>query len=130
MRYFEDFRVGELIDLGSVQVSQADIIGFAQQYDPQPMHVNPNAASFTIYGGLIASGWHTGALFMSLLVRNLIAQTSSLGSPGMEELNWPAPLRPRDTGTAPIEGLATRRSNSPPMGIGRLRGDMRHQHHP
>src|SRR5205823_62003 len=67
MRYYEDFHVGEFIDLGSVQVGEADIIGFAQQYDPQPMHLDPNAASFTIYGGLIASGWHTGALFMSLL---------------------------------------------------------------
>src|SRR5256885_12464651 len=114
MRYYEDFHVGDMIDLGSVQVSQADIIGFAQQYDPQPMHVNPNAASFTIYGGLIASGWHTGALFMSLLVRNLIAQTSSLGSPGMEELKWPAPLRPGETGAAPIAVLATPLSNTPP----------------
>src|SRR2546430_16473316 len=95
MRYYEDFHVGELIDLGSVQVSQADIIGFAQQYDPQPMHVNPNAASFTIYGGLIASGLHTGALFMSLLVRNLLAQSSRLCSPGMEELELPAPGLPR-----------------------------------
>src|SRR3979490_6902 len=116
-RYYEDFHVGELIDLGSVPVSQADIIGFAQQYDPQPMHTDPNAASFTIYGGLIASGWHTGALFMSLLVRNLISQTSSLGSPGMEELNWPAPVRPGDTPTRQIEVLATRLSNSRPMGI-------------
>src|SRR2546429_2435025 len=97
MRYYEDFHVGELIDLGSVQVSQADIIGFAQQYDPQPMHVNPDAASFTIYGGLIASGWHTGALFMSFLGRNLIAPNSSPGSSGFEELDWPGPLRARDT---------------------------------
>ena len=127
-RYFEDFHVGEIIDLGSVQVSQEDIIGFAQQYDPQPMHVNPNAATFTIYGGLIASGWHTGALFMRLLVRNLIAQTSSLGSPGMEELNWPAPVRPGDTLTGQIEVLATRLSNSRPMGIVRWRGHLRNQY--
>jgi acyl dehydratase len=92
------------------------------------MHVNPNAASFTIYGGLIASGWHTGALFMSLLVRNLIANTSSLGSPGMEELNWPAPVRPGDTLTGQIEVLATRLSNTRPMGIVRWRGHLRNQH--
>src|SRR3989475_10556619 len=103
MRYFEDFHVGELIDLGSGQVSQADIIGFAQQYDPQPMHLDPNAASFTIYGGLIASGWHTGALFMRVLGRNLIAQNKSLGSPGLEELRRPAPVRARDTPTRPIQ---------------------------
>ena len=127
MRYYEDFQVGELIDLDSVQVSQADIIGFAQQYDPQPMHLDPNAAGFTIYGGLIASGWHTGALFMRLLVQNLIAESKSLGSPGMEELSWPAPVRPGDTLTAQIEVLATRRSNSRPMGIVRWRGHMRNQ---
>ncbi len=110
-----------------MQVNQADIIGFAQQYDPQPMHLDPNAASFTIYGGLIASGWHTGALFMRLLVRNLIADTKSLGSPGMEELRWPAPVRPGDTLTGKIEVLEKRLSNSRPMGIVRWRGELRNQ---
>lgn len=110
-----------------MQVNQADIIGFAQQYDPQPMHLDPNAASFTIYGGLIASGWHTGALFMRLLVRNLIANTKSLGSPGMEELRWPAPVRPGDTLTGKIEVLEKRLSNSRPMGIVRWRGELRNQ---
>src|SRR2546421_3062994 len=95
MRYYEDFHVGELIDLGSVQVSQADIIGFAQQYDPQPMHVNPNAASFTIYGGVIASGWHTGAPFLSLLGSQPIAQATSPWSPRNEEVKQAAPLPPR-----------------------------------
>src|SRR4029077_17416205 len=89
-RYFEDFRVGETVDLGSVQVSQADIIAFASQYDPQPMHLDPNAASFTIYGGLIASGWHTGALFMGLLVRRLIAPTNRLGTPAVGGMPSPA----------------------------------------
>jgi acyl dehydratase len=93
------------------------------------MHLDPNAASFTIYGGLIASGWHTGALFMKLLVGNLIAATSSLGSPGMEELSWPAPVRPGDTLSGQLEVLATRTSNSRPnMGIVRWRGEMRNQH--
>jgi acyl dehydratase len=111
-----------------VQVSQQDMIGFARQYDPQPMHLDPNAASFTIYGGLIASGWHTGALFMGLLVRNLISQTTSMGSPGMEELRWPAPVRPGDTLTGQIEVLEMRASNSRPnMGIVRWRGEMRNQ---
>ena len=111
-----------------MQVSEADIIGFARQYDPQPMHLDPNAASFTIYGGLIASGWHTGALFMRLLVNNLIAGTSSLGSPGMENLSWPAPVRPGDTLIGQIEVLEARGSNSrPTMGIVRWRGEMRNQ---
>jgi acyl dehydratase len=117
-----------VIELGSLQVSQSDIIAFARKYDPQPMHLDPNAASFTIYGGLIASGWHTGSLFMGLLVRNLIADTSSMGSPGMEDLRWPAPVRPGDTLTGSIEVLETRASNTRPnMGIVRWRGQLRNQ---
>jgi acyl dehydratase len=127
-RYFEDFHPGEVIDVGSVSVSQADIIAFARQYDPQPMHIDPGAAGFTIYGGLIASGWHTVALFMRLLVENLVAKTSSLGSPGVEELRWPLPVRPGDTLTGAMEILDTRASNSrPTMGIVRWRGTVRNQ---
>jgi acyl dehydratase len=111
-----------------LSVSEREIIDFARQYDPQPMHIDPNAASFTIYGGLIASGWHTGALFMRLLVTNLIASTTSMGSPGMEDLRWPSPVRPGDTLNAQIEVLETRASNSrPTMGIVRWRGEVRNQ---
>jgi acyl dehydratase len=117
-----------VVDLGSVQVTQPEIIGFAREYDPQPMHLDPNAASFTIYGGLIASGWHTGALFMGLLVRNLIANTASLGSPGMEDIRWPAPVRPGNTLSGRIEVLEMRPSNSRPnMGIVKWRGELRNQ---
>ena len=117
-----------MVDLGSVKLSQTDITEFARQFDPQPMHLDPNAASFTIYGGLIASGWHTGALFMGLLVRNLIADTTSMGSPGMEDIRWPAPVRPGDTLSGSIEILETRASNSRPnMGIVRWRGALRNQ---
>ncbi len=120
--------MGEIIDLGSLMVSESEIIAFARQYDPQPMHVDPNSASFTIYGGLIASGWHTGALFMRLLVTNLISKTSSMGSPGMEDLRWPLPVRPGDTLSAQIEVLEMRVSNSrPSMGIVRWRGEVRNQ---
>ena len=127
-RYFEDFNVGDVLDVGSVSVTQADIIAFAKQYDPQPMHTDPGAASFTIYGGLIASGWHTVALFMRLLVDSVVAKTSSLGSPGVEELRWPLPVRPGDTLTGSMEILETRVSNSrPTMGIVRWRGTVRNQ---
>ena len=111
-----------------MKVSQTEMIAFARQYDPQPMHLDPNAASFTIYGGLIASGWHTGSLFMGLLVRNLINQTTSMGSPGMQELRWPAPVRPGDTLSGQIEVLEMRASNSrPTMGIVSWRGELRNQ---
>lgn len=128
-RYYEDFHVGDVIDVGSVSVSQADMIAFAKQYDPQPMHTDPGAASFTIYGGLIASGWHTVGLFMRLLVDSVVAKTSSLGSPGVEELRWPLPVRPGDTLRGSMEILETRVSNSrPSMGIVRWRGTVRNEH--
>lgn len=111
-----------------MQVSEPEIIDFAQQYDPQRMHVDPTAARATIYGGLIASGWHTGALFMRLFVRNLLLGTASLGSPGMKELSWPAPVRPGDTLTGQVEVLEIRPSRSrPAMGIVEWRGQLRNQ---
>jgi acyl dehydratase len=114
--------------VGSVSVSQQEIIAFARDYDPQPMHTDPNAASFTIYGGLIASGWHTVSLFMRLIVTRLLIDSSSLGSPGVEELRWPLPVRPGDTLSGQMVVLETRVSNSrPTMGILRWRGEMRNQ---
>ena len=117
-----------MIPVGSVTVSEADIITFARQYDPQPMHVDPTRARSTIYGGLIASGWHTVSLFMKLLVENLVSKTDSLGSPGVDELRWPLPVRPGDTLSGQMEILETRVSSSRPnMGIVRWRGDVRNQ---
>lgn len=127
-RSYEDFHPGDVIDVGSVTVSEADIITFARQYDPQPMHVDPNAASISIYGGLIASGWHTVSLFMRLVVDNVMASSSSLGSPGVEDLRWPLPVRPGDTLSGQMHILETRTSNSrPTMGIVRWRGEVRNQ---
>ncbi len=80
MRYFEDFRVGDATDV-----------------DPQPFHVDPEAAKQSPYGGLIASGWHTAALFMGMFVRAILLDSASLGSPGIQELRWTAPVRPGDT---------------------------------
>jgi acyl dehydratase len=116
------------MDVGSVTVSQEEIIAFARQYDPQPFHIDPNAASFSIYGGLIASGWHTVSLFMRLIVTKLLVDSTSLGSPGVEELRWPLPVRPGDTLSGRMIALETRVSNSrPTMGILRWRGEMRNQ---
>jgi len=128
IRYFEDFHPGQVIDVGSVAVTEADIIAFARQYDPQPMHIDPDAAGRSIYGGLIASGWHTVSLFMRLLVQNLVAKTVSLGSPGVEELRWPIPVRPGDRLSGQMEVVETRASSSrPTMGIVRWRGEVRNQ---
>jgi acyl dehydratase len=97
VRYFEDFHAGDVVDLGPVTVSEADIVEFASRYDPQPFHIDPVAAAETPFGGLIASGWHTAALYMSMFVRGLLLDTASLGSPGVESVRWTAPVRPGDT---------------------------------
>ena len=95
--YFEDFRVGQVIELGSRTVSKDEIIAFARQFDPQPFHVDEAAAERSIYGGLIASGMHTCSIFMRLLYDGLLSRAASMGSPGQDELRWIKPVRPGDT---------------------------------
>jgi acyl dehydratase len=97
VRYFEDFAVGDVTQLGSVDVSEAEIIEFAERFDPQPFHIDPEAAKDGPFGGLVASGWHTTALFMGMFVRTILLDSASMGSPGIEELRWTAPVRPGDT---------------------------------
>jgi acyl dehydratase len=95
-RYFEDFRVGEVIELGSRAVSEAEIIAFAKEYDPQYFHTDPAAAKRSIWGGLVASGWHTCGLFMRLLVDGHLRQLDSIASPGVDHIRWLKPVRPGD----------------------------------
>ena len=97
MRHWEDFRVGDVVELGPITVSEEEIVEFASRYDPQPFHVDPAAAKESPFGGLIASGWHTTALFMGMFVRGVLLDSASLGSPGVEEVRWLAPVRPGDT---------------------------------
>ena len=94
--YFEDFTPGRVFELGSVEVSAEEIIEFATRFDPQPFHIDPEAAADTHFGGIIASGWHTCSMCMRLLVDGMIHDTVSLGSPGMEQIRWLAPVRPGD----------------------------------
>ncbi len=97
VRYFEDFHVGDEREIGPVSVSEAEIIEFAERFDPQPFHVGREAARMSPFGGLIASGWHTTALFMGMFVRAVLHDSASLGSPGVAEIRWLAPVRPGDT---------------------------------
>lgn len=128
MRYFEDFTIGEVIDLGAVVVTQAEIIEFAERYDPQPFHVDPTAAEHTPYGGLIASGWHTCALYMRQLCDGMISDSSSQGSPGMDELRWLAPVRPDDRLIATLTVLDVAPSSSKPdRGTVHFRSEMTNQ---
>ena len=113
-KYFEDFVVGEVVELGEVEVTEAAIIEFAQQYDPQPFHVDLDAAEASPFGGLIASGWHTCAMFMRLLCDGLILDSSSQGASGIEELRWLAPVRPGDTLRGRFTVVEAHRSSTKP----------------
>jgi acyl dehydratase len=95
-RYFEDFRLGETLALGSYAVSEAEILAFARQYDPQRMHVDLDFARQTPFGGLIASGWHTSAMFMRLFVDGMLLESSAIASPGVDSIRWIRPVRPGD----------------------------------
>ena len=128
MRYFEDFAAGQTFEAGSVTVSADEIIAFARQYDPQAFHVDPNAARASIYGGLIASGWHTASLSMRLLVDHIFGETANMGSPGVDELRWLRPVRPGDTLSVGLTIREARGSSSrPDRGIIRFRVEVQNQ---
>lgn len=127
-RYFEDFQAGDTVELGNRQISAEEIIAFAREYDPQPFHIDPVAAQNTIFEGLAASGWHTVAIFMRLLVDGLLNHTISMGSPGIDEIRWPRPVRPGDTLHARFTAVECIPSRSRPnMGIIRGKGEMTNQ---
>ena len=114
LRYFDDYLPGATYDCGSFSVNEAEILSFAIQFDPQPFHVDPSAAARGPFGGLIASGWHTAALVMRQLVDYYLPAEASLGSPGLDEIRWPHPVRPGDTLRVRATVLEARRSQSRP----------------
>lgn len=113
-RWFEDYVPGAVHELGTITVDGDEMRRFAAQFDPQSYHVDPEAATQTHFGGLIASGWHTGSMMMRLLALNYLAPESSLGSPGIETLRWPRPVRPGDVLTVRVTVQGARRSQSRP----------------
>lgn len=129
MKYFEDIKVGDVAELAARHVSEADIIAFAKKYDPQVFHTDPEAAKQTSFGGLAASGWHTNALMISMLVERFKTEAiAALGSPGVESCRWLIPVRPGDTLTGRQEVLEIWPSKSKPMGFVRSRTDLHNQH--
>ena len=113
-RYFEDFVPGAIAEFGPVEVDEAEVVAFAERYDPQPIHIDPDAAEKGPFGGLIASGWHTASLVMRLLVDNYLARDASLASPGIDELRWLWPVRPGDQLRVRATVIEARRSQSKP----------------
>lgn len=95
--WWEDFEVGEAVEMGRHTFSEAEILDFGRRYDPQPFHTDPAAAKTAVFGGLVASGWHTCAVGMRLMVESYISKTHSLGSPGIDQIRWLKPVRPGDT---------------------------------
>jgi acyl dehydratase len=117
-RYWDDYEIGQKFDLGSTSFTADEIVDFARQYDPQSFHVDAAAARQSMFGGLIASGWHVTAKLMRLFVDNYVDQRTALGSPGVDEVRWLKPVRPGDTLNASVECAGKVPSKSrPEMGI-------------
>ncbi|MEB0139116.1 MULTISPECIES: MaoC family dehydratase [unclassified Undibacterium] len=112
--YFEDFIPGNVIELGQRQVSEAEIIDFAKQFDPQSFHIDKQAAQASIFGDVIASGWHTCSMIMRLVVDGFLGDSSSMGSPGIDEIRWILPVRPGDTLSVSAATLSCKASSSKP----------------
>lgn len=128
-RYLEDLAVGEVNTTLEAAVSKADMIEFAQLYDPQPMHTSVEAGSCATFSGLIASGWHTAALVMRLLVDSHPLGSTPLLGLGVDDLRWPKPVRPGDIIKAETEVLSIVRSRSKPdHGVVRLKVTAYNQH--
>lgn len=128
-RYFEDYLPGSTYEYGPISVSEADIIEFAKKFDPQDIHTNPEKAGQGPFGGLIASGWHTGSLMMRLFVDNYISSVAAIASPGVDELRWTKPVRPGDSLWIRVAVIDSRRSQSKPhLGIVRVQVEVINQH--
>jgi acyl dehydratase len=124
-RFFEDFAVGDIFALPAREISRAELVAFAQEFDPQPHHLDGAAAEDGAADGPIASGWHLCALFMRMFCDGVLAGGSGLGSPGVETLKWLRPVRPGDILSGRTTVLDVRPSRSrPDVGILRLRQEV------
>lgn len=113
-RYFEDYVSGAVHEFGSIAVTEQEVLDFGQRFVPLSYHTDRELAKKSIYGGLIASGWHTAALMMRLYTENYLSKVANLGSPGGDELKWENPVFPGDELSIRVTVLETRRSESKP----------------
>jgi acyl dehydratase len=124
-RSWEDFKTGDVAVYGPRTVTREEIVAFAAEFDLQPMHMDEAAASATLLGGLAASGWHGCALMMRMIADGFLLDSTSMGSPGIEEVRWLRPLRPGTTLRLRVTVLDSRASKSrPEMGLTRMRYDL------
>ena len=127
-RYFEDYIPGAVHECGSIAVEEAEVLAFGRRFDPQPFHTQPEEAKESVFGGLIASGWHTASLMMRLFVDHYLSRVASLSSPGVDELRWLKPVRPGDELSLWVTVLETSRSRSKPdRGVVRSYIEVRNQ---
>lgn len=124
---YADFSVGQEFHAGPYRVDEAAILDFARQWDPQAFHIDPTAAANMQWQGLIASGWHTCAIAMKLAVKAVLAESTSCGSPGLDYVRWPKPVRPGDELYLSILVLELRNSRSDQYGVVRWRWQLRNQ---
>jgi acyl dehydratase len=129
MRYFEDFPVGEVATFGNKTVTAEEIVAFARDWDPQPFHLDAEAAKDSQIGELIASGWHTGAMLMRMMCDAYLLDSASEGAPGIDEMRWLKPVRPGDVLSVRRTTLHARVSRSrPSIGIIDFQFDVLNQH--
>ena len=125
---YEDFEVGASLDLGSKLVTAEEIVEFASQFDPQPMHLDGEAGKASVLGGLAASGWHTCCIFMRLMCDAFLLDSTSQGSPGIDQVKWKKPVLAGDRLTARSTILGKRLSSSRPgLGFVSMRAEMVNQ---
>jgi acyl dehydratase len=120
-RYFEDFKVGERLESSSLKLGEAEIVAFAREYDPQPFHIDSEAAKRSAFGRLVASGWQTTAISMRLIVESGVFGTRGGVGLGVDELRWLKPVYPGDTLRVVSEVESTRANPEKPSGICRFK---------
>ncbi len=126
--YLDDFKPGQIIEVPGRTITEEEIINFASEFDPQPFHTDKEAAKDHMFGGLVASGWHTASIMMRALVDGYISKAASLGSPGIDQLRWHKPVRPGDCLSVRIEVLEVNPSKSKPhLGILRTKTEVHNQ---
>jgi len=118
---FEAVEVGTTDAFGAYEVTAGEITAFAEQYDPQPFHTEPEAARESMFGGLVASGWHTAAVTMRLLVEHVFEESGALGAVGVDDLRWPTPVRPGDVLSVRTDVLGKESGYRPGVGLVRAR---------
>jgi acyl dehydratase len=126
--YWEDFPVGLVREFGGMTLTKEEIVRFAKQYDPQPFHVDEEAARHTVFGGLVASGWQTCSVAMRMMCDAYLLESASAGSPGIESIRWTVPVRPGDTLRLRLTVLEARVLKSKPhIGLVRNKWEMFNQ---